>query len=343
MTMPPEADKLAEPGAEVDLTDFSQWGSVLALDDDPEPELDEGGAELDDKAPELDADAGEGAGDDTDDDPEDGDDDVSAVDDKQAGSDADSLVEVDYEGRQYKIPAALKDAHLRWSDYTQKTQQLAQERQAAEQELGALHSQLKERAQRLDAVLQHFSGADQQVDWKRLNQLAQSDPDEYIRQRARLEERQALIAEATQARDEALQVDHAKQLKERQEWAESERKRTLEVIKEWQDEKARKADIELIRKYGTEVAGLGDAELRNTIDHRLVRILRDAAYGHKARARAKEARSRVEAAPPKALKPGARGSNGAQRTKQVSALANRAQATGNVRDLGALLAGTMAD
>lgn len=341
------ADKQRDqPGAEVevDLTDFSQWGSVLALDDDPEPEEDDGGqaAAADDDEGEAGAPDDDDAGDDTDDDPEDGDDDVSAVDDKQAGDDADNLVEVDYEGRQYKIPAALKDAHLRWGDYTQKTQQLAQERQAAEQELGALHSQLSERAQRLDAVLQHFSGSDQQVDWKRLNQLAQSDPDEYIRQRARIEERQALIAEATQARDEALQVDHAKQLKERKAWAESEQKRTLEVISEWKDEKARKADIEMIRKYGTEVAGLGDAELRNTIDHRLVRILRDAAYGHKARARAKEARSRVEAAPPKALKPGARGSNGAQRTKQVSALANRAQRTENVRDLGSLLAETLA-
>lgn len=46
----------------------------------------------------------------------------------------DELDEVDYEGKQYKVPKELKDALLRQADYTRKTQEVAQQRQAVEQQ-----------------------------------------------------------------------------------------------------------------------------------------------------------------------------------------------------------------
>ena len=44
----------------------------------------------------------------------------------------DNLDDVDYEGKQYKLPKELKDALLRQSDYTKKTQEVAAQRQAVE-------------------------------------------------------------------------------------------------------------------------------------------------------------------------------------------------------------------
>lgn len=44
--------------------------------------------------------------------------------------DPDDLVEVEYEGRSYAVPHALKGALMRQADYTRKTQALAQHRQA---------------------------------------------------------------------------------------------------------------------------------------------------------------------------------------------------------------------
>jgi hypothetical protein len=44
------------------------------------------------------------------------------------------LLDVDYEGKQYKLPPELKDALLRHSDYTKKTMDLAETRKAAEAE-----------------------------------------------------------------------------------------------------------------------------------------------------------------------------------------------------------------
>jgi hypothetical protein len=44
----------------------------------------------------------------------------------------DDSEEVDYEGEKYKLPKKLKDALLRQQDYTQKTQQVAEQRRAIE-------------------------------------------------------------------------------------------------------------------------------------------------------------------------------------------------------------------
>lgn len=44
----------------------------------------------------------------------------------------DEFYEVDYEGKQYKIPKELKDALLRQSDYTRKTQEVAEHRRQLE-------------------------------------------------------------------------------------------------------------------------------------------------------------------------------------------------------------------
>ncbi len=44
-----------------------------------------------------------------------------------------TLEEVEYDGVVYEVPATLKDALLRQSDYTQKTQGLAEQRQEVDQ------------------------------------------------------------------------------------------------------------------------------------------------------------------------------------------------------------------
>lgn len=50
----------------------------------------------------------------------------------------DELVEVEYEGQKYKVPAPLKEGVLRQSDYTRKTMDLAEQRKAFETERDAL-------------------------------------------------------------------------------------------------------------------------------------------------------------------------------------------------------------
>lgn len=89
---------------------------------------------------------------------------------------AEDLEDVEHDGKKYKIPKELKGSLLRQADYTQKTQALAQERQALESErsqhaemttalrsqIGKVHA-LEERAEKF-----------KQVPW---DQLRAEDPD----------------------------------------------------------------------------------------------------------------------------------------------------------------------
>lgn len=86
--------------------------------------------------------------------------------------------EVEYEGKRYALPKELKDAILRQSDYTRKTQELAQQREQSQAEIAAEKARIEAdranfqaaaRLVALDDRLQQFAN----VDWQA---LSQSDP-----------------------------------------------------------------------------------------------------------------------------------------------------------------------
>ena len=86
--------------------------------------------------------------------------------------------EVEYEGKRYALPKELKDAILRQSDYTRKTQELAQQREQSAAEIAAEKARIEAdranfqaaaRLVALDDRLQQFAN----VDWQA---LSQSDP-----------------------------------------------------------------------------------------------------------------------------------------------------------------------
>ena len=54
------------------------------------------------------------------------------------------LVEVEYDGVLYEVPSHLKDALMRASDYTQKTQEVAQQRKSTEVTMGELERRQKD-------------------------------------------------------------------------------------------------------------------------------------------------------------------------------------------------------
>lgn len=94
---------------------------------------------------------------------------------------AEDLEEVEHDGKQYKVPKELKGALLRQADYTQKTQALAQERQALEAErsqhaemttalrsqIGKVHA-LEERAEKFKAVPWDQLRAEDPDTWREL-------------------------------------------------------------------------------------------------------------------------------------------------------------------------------
>ncbi|MEK7206302.1 MAG: hypothetical protein AAB134_00265, partial [Pseudomonadota bacterium] len=119
--------------------------------------------------------------------------------DKLAGVDPANLepepVEVEYEGKQYKLPPELKDAVLRQADYTRKTTEVAEARRAVEAEreqIQALANRSQEEFQahvtftQLDAAVKQY----ETIDWAAWMQTdpnaanaARWERDDLIRQR----------------------------------------------------------------------------------------------------------------------------------------------------------------
>ena len=94
---------------------------VDTLEEAPEPTDVEESVEAEAEATEIEE------ADETEDDAEEGDD-----DDDEGDDGAPAFERVNYEGTEYEVPTALKDALLRQSDYTRKTQEVSEQRKALE-------------------------------------------------------------------------------------------------------------------------------------------------------------------------------------------------------------------
>lgn len=88
--------------------------------------------------------------------------------------------EVEYEGKQYKLPKELKEALLRNADYTRKTQEVAEHRRAVEAERENHHRQVAFQQEFFAECAEAFN-LDKQIKQYRaldLNALYQTDPDQ---------------------------------------------------------------------------------------------------------------------------------------------------------------------
>ena len=164
--------------------------------------------------------------------------------------------EVEYEGEKYKVPAKLKDALLRQSDYTRKTQEVAEmkrqteaEKQQIAQEREFIQHNLKDVATvtALDQQIAQYQG----INW---DQLEDSDPHQAMkldRQLRNLQSQREQAASAVTQRQahfvQVQQQEAARQLQEGQRVLQRE-------IPGWNESLARElVDYGLKRGYAPEV------------------------------------------------------------------------------------------
>lgn len=184
----------------------------------------------------------------------------------------DQLEDVDYEGKQYKLPKELKEALLRQADYTRKTQEIADVRRALQAQATEIQEQsLYAQAVRedmahmanLDNVLSQYS----QVDWQK---LATDDPAEAQRhwiqyqqakeQRAEIE---AMIGQKTQMLHSRVGQAREQQLAVGIQQLSAEIPNFVETRKE-------------LLSYGINAGGFTPEEMTSVTDPRHVRILHKA-------------------------------------------------------------------
>lgn len=186
---------------------------------------------------------------------------------------ADQLYTVTIDGKEQQVTLdELRDGYSRTSDYTRKTQALADERKAIESELEEARAERAEYAELLPKLRNTFqAGMGPEPDWARLRQ---EDPvkaavmwQQREEQRRHLEaldaEEQRVLEQ--QRRDEAKAAERA-QLQERD--------RLLEKLPEWKEEKVAKQEAAGIRKA---LSAVGFPEEQQRLgDHRYVLLARKA-------------------------------------------------------------------
>jgi hypothetical protein len=180
--------------------------------------------------------------------------------------------EVDYDGKKYSVPKELKDAFLRQSDYTRKTQEVAEQRRAIEQqalqvrqelEIQQRHIETHAQLVSIDNTLKQFDN----VDWQ-----AYSDQDPVAAQKSWFTYQQMQqtrndltqkISQAEQQRQFQTQQSIARQLEEGH-------KELAREIKGWSPEKAKE-----LKSYALKT-GLSESQIAGITDPKAVQVLHKA-------------------------------------------------------------------
>ena len=165
---------------------------------------------------------------------------------------------VKIDGKEESVPLdELLSGYQRHSDYTRKTQEVAQLRKVVE----AGTSELK-------AALQHWMiPREAEPDWAAL--AAQMDPREFNQKRVDFEQSQRRSAQARALYDAIAQREH-------QYVIQSETERLLERIPEWRDPETAKSEFSAIAKAAAEF-GFTDEDVAATTDHRIILMARELA------------------------------------------------------------------
>jgi hypothetical protein len=227
------------------------------------------------------------------------------------------------DGKKKLTLSQIKDGVMLKADYTRKTMALAEERKAAER-AAAEASQIK---QQLTEALQVWAvPAEQEPDWQALARTA--TPQEFNMKRVEWETRQR---KAMQAREQY----RALQEQQQRETIATEYQRLLEVVPEWRDETKFKAAAAKMQEAGT-TYGLSAEEIAGVTDHRLIRILHDAARYQELQ-KGKAAVTKKVAQAPTTLKPGSKPdqSQGSEAARQKQRA--RLKKTGDINDALELL------
>lgn len=227
----------------------------------------------------------------------------------------------------------LKKSYQLGSDYTKKTQEVAEQRKVIEQEAKAIIEARKVRddySQKLQAVEQFLIGTNDSPE--DLSVMKENDPVGYAVKVAEMTEKkeqlQAIQAEKTRLAQEQ-QVDNQAQM---QKFVEQEQIKLAESLPEFSDKTKGEQIRNDIRSYGKKV-GFTDEELSQVYDSRHVLVLHKAAQYDKLMAGKAGVKKKVAKAP-KTVKSGAKVKQNVTdiQKKQLK----RLQQTGSARDAAAI-------
>ena len=211
----------------------------------------------------------------------------SEEDEPEDTDEDDDSEEVEVEERKtYRVKASgvekdvtldeLVSGYQKSTDYTQKSQQLAEERKKVESYAQEVQNAMRTReayAQKLSQVEQYLVNS--QDPSENLEELKENDPIQYAIKVAEQTEASKKINAIRQEQQRVAQEQHHYQLQQQNQVVQNEAKMLSEKVKEFSDPKKAEQIKNDIRSFGKSV-GFSDQELSQVYDHRHVLILQKA-------------------------------------------------------------------
>lgn len=237
-----------------------------------------------------------------------------ATDDEDEGADEDETTTVDLDGKKLEIPKGTPKALVETikamagelkTDYTRKTQEVAQARAQVEERTQANQTLLDQVQRAQKAVV---SMAQQLMGQPPSLELAQSDPGTYIAQKALYEQRMAHLQSLSGEGEQLTRAQQQRQHQEQQQAEAQEQQALLRVMPAMASPESRKAFM-TAAVHVASGSGFSAEDVASVGDHRMLHLIArlvDAERKVSAQAKAGETvKSKLTNTPPKVLKPGA--------------------------------------
>jgi hypothetical protein len=217
----------------------------------------------------------------------------------------------------------LKLGYLRQSDYTQKTQNLAESRKAAEAQLEETTATMSALLSAAGADLSRFQG----VDWER---AAVENPEQYKQAKASFEQTRSTY-EFIKAQSDQYQEQQQQQADTAQKEAATESLTVLKTnIPNWNNDL-----YYSIGEYAQKDLGVSSEEFNQVADHRIITALYKAMQFDQAKTVA--AKKKIKASPTKTLSGGKADATKATESESSRKASERLRKTGRVEDAAAVI------
>jgi len=319
--------------------DDAQNAIMEMFDGTLEEEQAEGDEEIVDESPEL---GGEVDDLQTEESEEDfGDDEEAELDDQEYDQDEDESAQaetftVKVDGEQVSVSLEeLQNGYSRQSDYTKKSQALAEERKSFDGDRSSVTQERQQYAQLLGALQMQLQASDEpQPDFDR---LYDEDPIEATRQEREWSKRQNAKQNKMQAifteQERVAQEQGKFQAEDNQRMLQAEIGRLPEIIPEWRDQKVAAKESESLRKYLTD-QGVAEDELSALVKANHISVLRKAMLYDQGKRRVKKATKNNRS---QSVRAGNSGSTPKPSSKLQKQKRQRLKNSGKVSDAASLL------
>jgi len=270
LMQPPEPDKV----------DDEQSVEAAAVEEQPEvsePEYDEA---------EADAEAEEYDGEDVEDDTEESDE-----------PEQPEVYTVKVDGQEYEVTLdELRSGYSRQQHFTKRSQELAEQRKAFEQEVLETRQYRDAYAQQLEQLSNQLQQTTpSEPDWSALSQ--QYEAKELFQMKAEYDRRKEEIARVEQERERIAQQQSVEAQHQMQQHLAAQKTEMLERIPAWRDEGRRNKERLDVIKYAQDVIGFSEQEIANASDARAIEMLYKAWQYDKLQKDAPAVKKKVQSAP----------------------------------------------